>query len=579
MGLIIVSNLVLIMYEANQDARCYPEYFGRFHQCPHRSDAEPLLVAFNIILLAIYSIECLLRAYVERGTYICNKWNIIDLFTVVSGWLGLLVADFISVTLLRMFRLVRVVRAVRVLISVPEFYLLITGLYSSIKAIIFGALMLISMLIFWAVISVELLHPIASRLSFGQCARCPQSFDSIFSASVTLFQQIVAGDNWGQVIVERAAEARENDHEAKIKKKQAERARSMEDLASLCASMDVNNNGLISLEEMLKGYDEVEEFKKLMEAMDLKRDDMAMGFNVLDSESTQEVPYLEFCQHLGSFFKRDPVIMHSLVKYSVMELRKVVEQDVVRLLQEQSEMLKSLLEGKSCVEMKFSNLSDLSPHPKESRADELGPLLAKAQDLAETVCASVALGSAEALRVAVADLRERLEPQMLQVSVVSVDLPQAAQAAQTPQAWWCDTSARTGCRGEPRQFRRDMGQLDPFDRFQESLSRIRVSYEDEPLLVDWDKDGDLDVIVRTKQKLILFESRNPGVADQPLWIGMEMDIGMSCSGRTWAFDTISASHLRRALRSSWVRRTPLEWLLEGISAETSLWLIGMGMET
>ena len=26
-------------------------------------------------------------------------------------------------------------------------------------------------------------------------------------------------------------------------------------------------------------------------------------------------------------------------------------------------------------------------------------------------------------------------------------------------------------------------------------------------MVDWDKDGDLDVIVRTKQKLILFESR------------------------------------------------------------------------
>ena len=72
MGLIIVSNLVLIMYEANQDARCYPAYFGQFHQCPDRSDAEPLLVAFNIILLAVYSIECLLRAYVERGALISD---------------------------------------------------------------------------------------------------------------------------------------------------------------------------------------------------------------------------------------------------------------------------------------------------------------------------------------------------------------------------------------------------------------------------------------------------------------------------------------------------------------------------
>lgn len=44
----------------------------------------------------------------------------IDLFAVVSGWVGLAISDFVSVTLLRMFRLVRVVRALRVLISVPD---------------------------------------------------------------------------------------------------------------------------------------------------------------------------------------------------------------------------------------------------------------------------------------------------------------------------------------------------------------------------------------------------------------------------------------------------------------------------
>ena len=39
-----------------------------------------------------------------------------------------------------------------------------------------------------------------------------------------------------KVIVERAAEARENDHEAKIKKKNQDRSRSMEDLAGICAA-------------------------------------------------------------------------------------------------------------------------------------------------------------------------------------------------------------------------------------------------------------------------------------------------------------------------------------------------------
>ncbi|CAK9115479.1 unnamed protein product [Durusdinium trenchii] len=423
MGVVILSNLVLIMYEANKDAQCYPMYYNRFNECPDRSDANPWLVGLNISLLIIYSIECVLRAFVERSAFIWNKWNMIDLFAVVSGWVGLAISDFVSVTLLRMFRLVRVVRALRVLISVPEFYLLITGLASSIKAIFFGALMLASVIVFWAVISVELLHPIASRLTFDGCDRCAAGFETIFAAALTLFQQIVAGDNWGQisipvveeepltaillfsmlitislgmlnlilaVIVERAAEARENDHE-----------------------------------EMLKGYDEVEEFKKLMQVMDLKREDMAMVFNVLDSESTQEVSYLEFCQHLGSFFKRDPVIMHSLVKYSIMELRKVVEQDVLRILHEQSNMLKALLEGHSflnpsCFEMKLSDVAvSAPPHscregeqvfaPLDAGDSEVFALLAKAEDLASALSASVATENAEALHETVVKLQRLIQ--------------------------------------------------------------------------------------------------------------------------------------------------------------------------
>ena len=110
--------------------------------------------------------------------------------------------------------------------------------------------------------------------------------------------------------------------------------------------MDEDNNGMISFEELWKGYEEVSEFKKLMEVMDLKREDMATVFNVLETDFNQEVPYLELCQHLGSFFKRDPVIMQSLVRYSVMEVRKVLENEVVNLLQQQTQMLRLLLQEK-----------------------------------------------------------------------------------------------------------------------------------------------------------------------------------------------------------------------------------------
>jgi len=51
------------------------------------------------------------------------------------------------------------------------------------------------------------------------------------------------------------------------------------------------------------------------------------------------VSYFEFCQHLSGFFERDPTIMQSLIKYSVMELRKVINSDVVEALQRQTDML------------------------------------------------------------------------------------------------------------------------------------------------------------------------------------------------------------------------------------------------
>ena len=125
----------------------------------------------------------------------------------------------------------------------------------------------------------------------------------------------------GQVIVERAAEARENDHAKKVQQKEAERSRSMEDLVLLCAGMDINANGMISYQELLKGYDRVNDFQKLMDVMDITRDDLESIFYVLDADASGEVSYLEFCSSLGTFFKREPIIMHSLVRYSVMEIR------------------------------------------------------------------------------------------------------------------------------------------------------------------------------------------------------------------------------------------------------------------
>ena len=100
---------------------------------------------------------------------------------------------------------------------------------------------------------------------------------------------------------------------------------------------------MVSFDELLQGYDELPDFQRLMDVMDIKREDMETVFHVLDSDDSQEVSYLEFCQNLGAFFRRDPVIMQSLVKYSVLEVRKILEKDVLDILNEHTNMLRVLV--------------------------------------------------------------------------------------------------------------------------------------------------------------------------------------------------------------------------------------------
>ena len=179
--------------------------------------------------------------------------------------------------------------------------------------------------------------------------------------------------------------------------------------------MDENNNGMVSFDELLNGYDQLPEFQHLMDVMDIKREDMETVFHVLDSDDSQEVSYLEFCQNLGAFFRRDPVIMQSLVKYSVLEVRKILEKDVLDILNEHTNMLRVLIRRRDLtgeasatgpsgqpsgqpsssgqVSVPSGQVSVSGPSQFLSTLDqvegEMAGLLAKAEDLAMTAMLSV----------------------------------------------------------------------------------------------------------------------------------------------------------------------------------------------
>lgn len=57
------------------------------HPRPHpilydrRSELIGWLQLVNILLLLIYTVECVLRFFVDRKDFFCNTWNIIDFLT------------------------------------------------------------------------------------------------------------------------------------------------------------------------------------------------------------------------------------------------------------------------------------------------------------------------------------------------------------------------------------------------------------------------------------------------------------------------------------------------------------------
>ena len=74
------------------------------------------------------------------------------------------------------------------------------------------------------------------------------------------------------------------------------------------------------------------------------------------------------------------------------------------------------------------------------------------------------------------------------------------------ESWWCETSAQTGCRGHSRHFVREISARNPFLAFGD----IKTARKDDAIVVDWDSDGDWDVILRTTTELLLFESKPGG---------------------------------------------------------------------
>jgi hypothetical protein len=344
MGLVIFFNMIVIIVETD-------------HAAEHEGSLA-WVTAIGWTILVTFCAELGLRLYVFKSSFWFDRWNIFDFVIVVSDFLmsifGLIFGSVFPVSTLRVFRLCKLARVSKVFRVFPELRLMMAGLIGSIRAVFWGTVLLAFVLLVWAIVAVQFIHPLNKTLTeegrHRDCERCPRAYHSVLEAVLTFSQQIVAGDSWGQatipviehypitafyfmgvflsvgiavlnLILGIVVNVAQTEHE-RLKMDMADEKRMEEmelhnHLLGICREMDEDGSGELSEGEMLRGFRERDEFRTAFLELDIHEEDMPIVWSIMDTDRSGSVSYLEFVNQLYKMKTTDTVFMLAHIKHYI----------------------------------------------------------------------------------------------------------------------------------------------------------------------------------------------------------------------------------------------------------------------
>eukprot|EP00429_Kryptoperidinium_foliaceum_P029882 CAMPEP_0176134360 /NCGR_PEP_ID=MMETSP0120_2-20121206/68136_1 /TAXON_ID=160619 /ORGANISM="Kryptoperidinium foliaceum, Strain CCMP 1326" /LENGTH=553 /DNA_ID=CAMNT_0017470005 /DNA_START=110 /DNA_END=1771 /DNA_ORIENTATION=- len=352
---VLLTNLVIAILETDATA-------DEDTEVPHWIEIA------NVVLLVVYVVEILLRLYIYRRLYLRSYWNLMDVGVVsmdlVLHLLRGVIGNLPNLSVLRIVRLIRLARAFRIIALFPELHTMMTGLAGTVKTVVWGICLLAGFIAFFALVAVQLIHPINKTIVYDSCERCPRAYESVWESYLTFMQQVVAGDSWGTVtldvieespatmmffllvlvtinllvinlilavVVEKATEAHAEENREVVRQQALEKEHQMRkaqaELVKLCYHMDEDKSGNLSLDELLHGYDNDEYFANLLKSMDISRDDVRIVFNILDQDSSGDIDYVEFVDQLHRLKCQDEHTLLIFIMHYVKELQALLAND------------------------------------------------------------------------------------------------------------------------------------------------------------------------------------------------------------------------------------------------------------
>ncbi len=140
-----------------------------------------ILAFFDWLVIAIFTIEIILRIYVHRGAFFKDPWSLFDFFVVAISLVP--ASDEFSI-----LRVLRVLRLFRLLTIVPQMRKIIGALVSVIPGI--GSVAMVLLLIFYV-------FAIMATSMYGEAF--PQWFGTLGASMYTLFQ-VMTLESWSMGI-------------------------------------------------------------------------------------------------------------------------------------------------------------------------------------------------------------------------------------------------------------------------------------------------------------------------------------------------------------------------------------------
>jgi voltage-gated sodium channel len=359
MGVVIFLNAIQVVYESDVGSAC------RWENSQSACDQEEgWLLVMNWIYLGLYSVELSVRAYVYRWQILFNPWEAFDaaivLIGIVSEALGRLLP---STGILRLFRLARILRAVHFVKLPKELHIMVHGFISASVAIVFGCALVFLMLTLWSVVAMAVLNEpnhdagiLIHYQSLG-CDWAPDAWISVMHSIFTFTQLLIMGETWEcnaipliernpwtmilfmavfftvilgmtnlilAVIVEKALAAHNEAVADAAKARNREKKHAIKRFIGLCAGMDKDGSGSLTIQELSEGYRTNKQFRDTMDILDIAFEELELFFSMMDADKSGDVSYEEFGNFLSKMMTESQKTMLSFTKHQVAETQAMV---------------------------------------------------------------------------------------------------------------------------------------------------------------------------------------------------------------------------------------------------------------